>query len=52
MQAGTAVGELLARKAQEHEIVAVHWERKYGQKFHGRFKALLEAMQKGGVTLY
>ena len=51
-QASAAVGELLARRAEELQIPAVHWERKQGhQKYHGKVKALLEAMQKAGLPL-
>ena len=45
------VGELVAKKAKEKDIPAVHWERKHGQKFHGKVKALLEAMQREGLPL-
>ncbi len=49
--AATVVGELLARRAQEAAVDNVHWERKRGQRFHGKIAALLTAMQSGGLKL-
>jgi ribosomal protein L18 len=45
------VGKLLAARAKESGVGAVTWDRKHGQKFHGRTAELLKAMQGGGVKL-
>ena len=52
LQASAKVGELLAARAKEQRIPAVHWQRKHGQHFHGKVKSLLEAMQSAGLPLY
>ena len=46
------MGELLAKRAKELAIPAVHWQRKRGQQYHGKVKAMLESMQKAGLPLY
>lgn len=50
-QASARVGKLLAERAQQQGVPAVHWERKYGQKFHGKVKELLVSMQEAGLPL-
>ena len=49
--AATVVGELLARRAQQAAVDGVCWERKRGQRYHGKIAALLTAMQSGGLKL-
>jgi large subunit ribosomal protein L18 len=43
------VGEALARRAKEHGIATVVFDRG-GFKYQGRVKALAEAVRKGGVS--
>lgn len=50
-QASAKVGQLLADRAKEALIPSVHWDRKHGQKYHGKIKALLEAMKGQGLPL-
>ena len=49
--AATVVGELLARRAHQAAVDGVHWERKRGQRYHGKIAALLTAMKAGGLPL-
>jgi large subunit ribosomal protein L18 len=51
LQASVLVGKLLAERAQQAGISAVHWDRKYGQKYHGKVKELLVSMQEAGLPL-
>lgn len=51
LTACTKVGEALAQRLKEVGVEGVHWQRKNGQRFHGRIARLLEAMQEGGVKL-
>ena len=44
----TAVGEMLARRAQEQGITRVVFDRG-GYKYHGRVKALADAAREGGL---
>lgn len=46
--ASSAVGSLLARRAQERGITRVVFDRG-GYKYHGRVKALAEAAREGGL---
>ena len=49
--AATVVGELLAQRAQQATVDGVHWERKRGQRYHGKIAVLLTALKVGGVQL-
>lgn len=52
LQAAAAlIGELLAQRAKAAAIDGVSWQRKQGQKFHGKAEALLKAMQSAGLPL-
>ncbi|HLC28234.1 MAG TPA: 50S ribosomal protein L18 [Dehalococcoidia bacterium] len=48
-EVASLVGEELAKKAKEKGIEAVVFDRG-GFKYHGRVKALAEAVRKGGLT--
>ena len=45
------MGQLLAERAAAQQVTAVHWERKRGQKYHGKIASLLLAMKTGGLPL-
>ena len=45
------VGKALAERASKVGIQSVAWERKQGQKFHGKVAALINSMQKAGLKL-
>ena len=51
LQASRVVGKRLAERAKAAGIDAVHWDRKHGQKFHGKIKELLQTMQAEGLPL-
>lgn len=48
-EVASAVGEALAKRAKEKGITAVVFDRG-GFRYHGRVKALAEAVRKGGLT--
>ena len=45
------VGEVVAPRAQQAGIDAVHWPRKRGQKYHGRIATIVDALKSKGVAL-
>jgi ribosomal protein L18 len=45
------VGELLAQRAVAAGIDGVSWQRKQGQKYHGRVASLITQMQDSGLKL-
>ncbi|MBI2062759.1 MAG: 50S ribosomal protein L18 [Candidatus Yanofskybacteria bacterium] len=47
-EVASAIGEMLAKKAQETGINKVVFDRG-GYKYHGRIKALAEGLRKGGL---
>lgn len=46
-----SVGESLAQRAQAAGLSGVHWRRRHGEKFHGKRKALIDAMRAAGLPL-
>ena len=48
MEIAKQVGELLAQRAKKKKIKSVVFDRG-GYKFHGRVKALAEAVRDGGL---
>ena len=51
MQASAKIGQLLAERARSAGVPAVHWRRKYGQRYHGKVKEILESMAAAGLPL-
>lgn len=49
MEKSMRVGEELAKRALEHSITTVVFDRN-GYRYHGRVKALAEAVRKGGLN--
>ncbi|CAL5229338.1 g12644 [Coccomyxa viridis] len=50
-EASKVVGKRLAERAKAAGIDAVYWDRKHGQKYHGKIKELLQTMQAEGLPL-
>ena len=48
MKKSSLIGEVLAKRAKEKNINEVYFDRG-GYKYHGRIKALAEAIRKGGL---
>ena len=46
-----AVGEILAKKANEKKISKVYFDRG-GYKYHGRIKALADSLRKNGLRFW
>ncbi len=51
VQAAGVVGKLLAERALAQKVKAVHWERKQGQRYHGKIAAVIESMKAAGLPL-
>jgi large subunit ribosomal protein L18 len=49
--AAAAVGILLAKKAQEMGVHAVSYEVPQGKTYHGKLKAVIDAVVEGGLKL-
>lgn len=49
--AASRVGEVLAQRAQQAGLAGVHWQRPHGQRYHGKRKALIEALRGAGLPL-
>jgi len=50
MDLSNILGELLAKRAKEKKISSVYFDRG-GYKYHGRIKALADALRKNGLKL-
>ncbi|EFN57679.1 hypothetical protein CHLNCDRAFT_142852 [Chlorella variabilis] len=50
-QAASRVGQLLAERAQKAGVSGVTWPRRRGESYHGKRKALLDAMREAGLPL-
>ena len=50
-QASARIGELLAERAKQAGVPAVHWQRKHGQRYHGKIRELLQSMNAAGLPL-
>ena len=47
----TMVGNMVAERCKQIGLTAVHWDKKHGEKYHGRRRAMLEAIVASGVKL-
>lgn len=45
------IGEAVAQRARQAGVDAVQWQRKRGQRYHGKVAALIEALKAQGVKL-
>ncbi|KAK9787998.1 hypothetical protein WJX73_000835 [Symbiochloris irregularis] len=50
--ASAVIGRILAERAGKASVSQVHWDRRHGEKYHGKIKELLDAVQQGGVKLH
>lgn len=50
-KAAAAIGTILAGRAKAASVDHVHWDRRKGEKYHGKLAALLEAIKDAGVQL-
>ena len=50
MELSNILGELLAKRAKEKKISSVYFDRG-GYKYHGRIKALADALRKNGLKI-
>lgn len=50
-KAAADVGAILASRAVAANINQVHWDRRRGEKYHGKIAALLDAVKETGVAL-
>ncbi len=50
-KAAAAIGTILAARAKAASIEHVHWDRRKGEKYHGKLAALLDAVKDAGVQL-
>ena len=50
MDLSNILGELLAKRAKEKKISSVYFDRG-GYKYHGRIKALADALRKNGLKI-
>lgn len=48
-RAAAYVGKTLAERAKAAEVERVRWNRPYGQRYHGKVRAMLEELVGGGV---
>ena len=50
-KAAADVGAILASRAIAANVNQMHWERRRGEKYHGKLAALLEAIKQRGIQL-
>ena len=50
MELSNILGEILAKRAKEKKISSVYFDRG-GYKYHGRIKALADALRKNGLKI-
>ena len=50
-KAAADVGTILATRAVAANVTQVHWDRRRGERYHGKLAALLDALKETGVQL-
>ena len=50
-KAAAEIGNVLGSRIKAANLSAVHWDRRRGEKYHGKVAALLEAVKGQGVQL-
>ena len=50
-RAAAYVGKTLAERAKAAEVERVRWNRPYGQRYHGKVRAVLEELVGGGIDV-
>lgn len=50
-KAAADVGAILASRAIAANVNQMHWDRRRGEKYHGKLAALLDSMKETGVQL-
>lgn len=50
-RAAADIGTILGSRIKAANLDAVHWDRRRGEKYHGKIAALLEAVKGEGVQL-
>jgi large subunit ribosomal protein L18 len=50
-RAAAYVGKTLAERAKQAEVERVRWNRPYGQRYHGKVRAVLEELVGGGIDV-
>lgn len=50
-KAAADVGAILASRAIAANVKQMHWDRRRGEKYHGKIAALLDSIKESGVQL-
>ena len=50
-KAAAEIGTILGSRIKAANLNTVHWERRRGEKYHGKIAALLEAVKGEGIQL-
>ena len=50
-KAAADIGTILAARAKAASLEQVHWDRRTGEKYHGKLAALLDAVKHAGIQL-
>lgn len=50
-KAAAEIGTILASRIKAANLQSVHWDRRRGEKYHGKIAALLDAVKGEGIQL-
>lgn len=50
-KAAADIGAILGTRAKAASLEHLHWDRRSGEKYHGKLAALLDAVKNAGVQL-
>ena len=50
-KAAADVGAILASRAMAANVKQMHWDRRRGERYHGKLAALLDAVKQTGIQL-